>query len=88
MWYFVVALIVWAIAIAVTAVIWRALDLREGITTDWENVKEAFPFLAGITGLVGLLWPLTVTAVLFVVLFNLFFKDWIDSAAQWIIDRF
>lgn len=87
MWYFVVALIVWAIAIAVTAVVWRALDLKEGVTTDWDDIKEAFPFLAGITALAGLLWPLTLTVVLFVVLFNFFFKDWIDSAAQWIIEK-
>ena len=88
MWYFVIALIIWAIAIAVTAVIWRAYDLKQGLTTDWDDIKEAFPFLALITGLAGLLWPLTLTAVLFVVLFNLFFKDWIDSAAQWIIEKF
>lgn len=87
MWYFVIALIVWAIAIAVTAVIWRAHDLKQGLTTDWEDIKEAFPFLAGITGLAGLLWPLTVAAVLFIILFNFFFKDWIESAAQWIIEK-
>ena len=88
MWYFVVALVVWAIAIAVTVVIWRALDLKEGVTTDWDDIKEAFPSLAGITVVAGLLWPLTLTVVLFVVLFNLFFKDWIDSVAKWIIERF
>jgi hypothetical protein len=69
------------------AVIWRAYDLKQGLTTDWEDIKEAFPFLAGITGLAGLLWPLTVTAVLFIILFNFFFKDWIESAAQWIIEK-
>lgn len=88
MWYFVVALIVWAIAIAVTAVIWRAHDLREGITTDWDDIREVFWFLLAITGLAGLAWPLTLTVVVFVILFNLFFKDWINSAAKWIIERF
>ncbi len=87
MWYFVIALIIWAIAIAVTAVIWRAHDLKQGVTADWEDVKEALPFLLITTGSAGLLWPLTLTVVLFIVLFNLFFKGWIDSAAQWIIDK-
>jgi hypothetical protein len=87
MWYFVVALIIWAIAIAVTAVILRAHDLKQGLTTDWDDVREAFQFLLGITGLAGLAWPLTLTVVLFVVLFNLFFKDWIDSAAEWLKEK-
>lgn len=88
MWYFVIALIVWAIAIAVTAVIWRAHDLKQGLTTDWDEIKEVFWFLLIITGLAGLAWPLTVTVVLFIVLFKLFFKDWIDSAAEWLKERF
>lgn len=87
MWYFVVALIIWAIAIAVTAVIWRAHDLKQGLTTDWDDIREEFWFLLGITGLAGLAWPLTLTVVLFVVLFNLFFKDWIDSAAEWLKEK-
>ena len=88
MWYFVIALIIWAIAIAVTAVIWRAYDLKQGLTTDWDDIKEAFPFLMLITGLAGIAWPLTLAVVLFVILFNLFFKDWIDSAAEWLKERF
>ena len=87
MWYFVVALIVWAIAIAVTAVIWRAHDLIEGNTTDWDDIREVFWFLLAITGIAGLVWPLTLTAILIVVLFNLFFKDCSDSAAKWIIEK-
>lgn len=87
MWYFVVALIVWAITIAVTAVIWRAYDLKQGLTTDLDAIKESFGFLTLITGLAGLAWPLTLTVVLFVVLFNLFFKGWINSAAQWLKER-
>ena len=87
MWYFVVALIVWAIAIAVTAVIWRADDLKEGNTTDWDDIREVFWFLLAITGIAGLVWPLTLAVVLFVVIFNLFFKGWIDSAAKWIVDK-
>lgn len=88
MWYFVMALIVWAIAIAVSAVIWRAHDLKQGVATDLDDIKEAFPFLAISTGLVGLVWPLTLTVVLFVILFNLFFKEWIESAATWLIEKF
>lgn len=87
MWYFVVALIIWAIAIAVTAVIWRAHDLKQGLTTDLDDIKESFGFLTLITGLVGLVWPLTLAIVLFIVLFNLFFKDWIDSVAKWLIEK-
>ena len=87
MWYFVVALIVWAIAIAVTAVIWRAYDLKQGITTGWYGIQEALPSLIVITGLAGLVWPLTVSVVVFVTLFNLFFKGWIDSAAEWFKEK-
>lgn len=87
MWYWIIALIFFALILAAIAVIWRICDIRNETTTDVEDVLEVIHIILLLSVVGAVLWPLLTLIILFIVLYNIFLKDVFNKIVDWINDR-
>ena len=84
MWYWIIALIFFALELAAIAVIWRVCDIKNGVTTEPSDVFEVLHIILGFTLIGALVWPLVTLVVIFIILFNLYLKDIFDKIVDWV----
>lgn len=87
MWYLIIALIFFALELAAIAVIWRAYDVKNELTTDLDDVLEVLPIILLFTIVGALVWPLLTLAIIFIIIFNLYLKDTFDKIVDWITEH-
>lgn len=84
MWYFIGALIFFALELAAIAVIWRVCDVKNEVTTELSDVFEVLHIILGFSLVGALVWPLVTLVIIFIILFNLYLKDTFDKIVNWI----
>lgn len=87
MWYWIIALIFFALEIAFVAVVWRAYDVKNELTTDLDDVLENLPIVLGLTAIGALVWPLIVAIISLIILFNLFLKNTFNKIVNWLAEH-
>lgn len=87
MWYWIIALIFFALEIAVIAVIWKAYDIKNECTTSIEDIFECLPVVLGLAAIGAFIWPLIATIFILIVLFDLFFRRTFNKIANWLADN-
>lgn len=88
MWYLIGALVFFVLEMACAFTINRAMSLRNdskycGIFNDFSDLGA----LAIVAAIGAAIWPLTLSIIVFFLLFNFFLEEPFNRLARWLSDR-